>query len=75
MDGVENGRERVRLEPWVDGHDDAADFDERPIDEIVFEGVRQADGDGRSRGFRCFLQAGGEFLAKRVRFGIREPFV
>ena len=75
LDGVENRHEGIGLEPWIDGHDDAADFDERPIDEIVFERVRQANGDGWPSGFRDGLQAGGEFLAKRVCFGIREPFV
>ena len=75
FDGVENRHEGIGLEPWVDRHDDAADFDERPIDEIVFEGVRQADGDGRTVGFRGFLQSCGEFFTERVRFGVGEPFV
>ena len=75
FDGVENRHEGIGLEPRINGHDNAADFDERPIDEIVFKRIRQTDGDGWPCGFRGFLQSCGEFFAERVRFGVGEPFV
>ena len=75
FDSVENRHERFGLEPWIDGHDDATDFDERPIDEIIFEGVRQADGDEWSRRFRDGLKPCGELLTEFIRLGVCEPFV